>query len=223
MTKIAIVDYGMSNLHSVARALQYASPEATIRICNNPKDILESDRVILPGQGAMSDTMINLQKSGLIEAVKQSANSKPMMGICVGLQMLFESSEEASNTKCLNFLKGKVYLFKGPLFAKKEIKSNIENDTNKNLLKVPHIGWNTVKQCKNHILWKDIPDKTHFYFVHSYYIKPSDSSIIMGETNYGLSFPSAVISNNIFAVQFHPEKSSQYGLILYRNFVNWKP
>ncbi|WBF65577.1 MAG: imidazole glycerol phosphate synthase subunit HisH [Candidatus Kinetoplastibacterium crithidii] len=219
MTKIAIIDYGMSNLHSVARALQYAAPEASIKICNKAKDISEADRIILPGQGAMSDSMMNLEKSGLLEIVKETINNKPVMGICVGQQMLFESSEEGNNTKCLSLIKGHVYLFKGKIFAQ----NNICSQSNNQLLKVPHIGWNRVRQCQNHHLWTDIPNNTHFYFVHSYYVKPVDSRLILGETDYGISFASAIISNNIFAVQFHPEKSSKNGLILYRNFVNWKP
>ncbi|AFZ83047.1 imidazole glycerol phosphate synthase subunit HisH [Candidatus Kinetoplastidibacterium crithidiae] len=219
MTKIAIIDYGMSNLHSVARALQYASPEASIKICNKSKDISEADRIILPGQGAMSDSMMNLEKSGLLDIVKETINNKPVMGICVGQQMLFESSEEGNNTTCLSLLKGHVHLFKGEIFAQNDVCLQSNND----LLKVPHIGWNKVRQCQKHYLWTDIPNNTHFYFVHSYYVKPVDSKLILGETDYGISFASAIVSNNIFAVQFHPEKSSKNGLILYRNFVNWKP
>lgn len=224
MTTIAIVDYGMGNFHSVARALRFAAPDADIRICNRPQDIDVADRIVFPGQGAMADCMRTLNESGLREAVLRAAATKPLLGVCVGEQMLFDLSQEG-DTPCLGLFPGTVRRFDGPQFA-----SRITSDTATapattpdERLKVPHMGWNTVRQSRAHALWDGIPDNTHFYFVHSYYAAPADPALTVGETDYGLPFACAVARANIFAVQFHPEKSAQYGLRLYRNFVDWKP
>lgn len=217
MTTIAIVDYGMGNFHSVARALRYAAPDADIRICNRAEDIDAADRVVFPGQGAMADCMRTLNESGLREAVVRAARSKPLLGVCVGEQMLFETSEEG-DTPCLGLFPGVVRRFAGEQFA-----DRTQPNTGDERLKVPHMGWNAVRQTRQHALWEGIPDNTHFYFVHSYYAAPSDSSITFGETDYGITFTCAVASANIFAVQFHPEKSAAPGLRLYRNFVDWQP
>ncbi|CAM3981171.1 imidazole glycerol phosphate synthase subunit HisH [Bordetella muralis] len=216
MTTIAIVDYGMGNFHSVARALRYAAPDADIRICNRAADIDAADRVVFPGQGAMADCMRTLNESGLRDAVVRAARAKPLLGVCVGEQMLFESSEEG-NTPCLGVFPGTVRRFSGDQFADGTPSTGTER------LKVPHMGWNQVRQTRSHALWDGIPDLTHFYFVHSYYAAPADPALTIGETDYGGKFTCAVAAANIFAVQFHPEKSAAHGLRLYRNFVDWNP
>lgn len=207
----------MGNFHSVARALQAAAPDATIRICNQAADIDQADRVVFPGQGAMRDCMRTLNESGLRDAVERAARNKPLLGVCVGEQMLFQESEEG-NTPCLNLLPGRVKRFAGPQFARAD-QGNHEQE----LLKVPHMGWNQVEQVQPHALWAGIPDRSYFYFVHSYYVEPHDSALTVGVSHYGLRFTCAIAAANIFAVQFHPEKSAQHGLRLYRNFVDWNP
>jgi len=217
VTTIAIVDYGMGNFHSVARALRFAAPDADIRICNRAADIDAADRVVFPGQGAMPDCMRTLNESGLREAVVRAARAKPLLGVCVGEQMLFEASEEG-DTPCLGLFPGKVRRFAGAQFA-----SDGHAQDGAERLKVPHMGWNQVRQTRSHALWAGIPDHTHFYFVHSYYAAPADPALTVGETDYGVTFTCAVAAANIFAVQFHPEKSAAHGLRLYRNFVDWNP
>jgi len=217
---IAIVDYGMGNFHSVARALQAAAPDADIRICREPAQIDQASRVVFPGQGAMPDCMRTLDESGLRDAVLRAARSKPLLGVCVGEQMLFSESEEG-NVRCLDIFPGKVRRFAGPQFD--TLAGHASSGAGHELLKVPHMGWNRVTQSRAHALWAGIPDETHFYFVHSYYAQPDDPSITVGETHYGLRFTCAVATANIFAVQFHPEKSAAHGLRLYRNFVDWNP
>jgi len=217
VTTIAIVDYGMGNFHSVARALRFAAPDADIRICNRAADIDAADRVVFPGQGAMPDCMRTLNESGLREAVVRAARAKPLLGVCVGEQMLFDASEEG-DTPCLGLFPGKVRRFAGAQFA-----SDDHAQDGAERLKVPHMGWNQVRQTRSHALWAGIPDHTHFYFVHSYYAAPADPALTVGETDYGVTFTCAVAAANIFAVQFHPEKSAAHGLRLYRNFVDWNP
>jgi glutamine amidotransferase len=214
---IAIVDYGMGNFHSVARALAHAAPDADIRICNQARDIDAADRVVFPGQGAMPDCMRTLNDSGLREAVLRAAREKPLLGVCVGEQMLFSRSEEG-DTPCLDIFPGVVRRFAGPQFAAAGCAPGGEE-----LLKVPHMGWNRVRQTRAHPLWAGIPDGTHFYFVHSYYADPANPDLTAGASDYGLAFTCAVAAANIFAVQFHPEKSAEHGLRLYRNFIDWKP
>jgi|TARA_A100001391_G_scaffold205463_1_gene207419 glutamine amidotransferase len=215
---IAIVDYGMGNFHSVARALTAAAPNADIRICRDAQSIRDASRVVFPGQGAMPDCMRTLNESGLREAVEDAARNKPLLGVCVGEQMLFTTSEEG-NTPCLDIFPGKVKLFSGPEFAS----SKQHGDNDHELLKVPHMGWNRVWQTQAHPLWSGIEDGTHFYFVHSFYAAPEQAELTVGESHYGIPFTCAVAANNIFAVQFHPEKSADAGLRLYRNFVDWNP
>lgn len=207
----------MGNFHSVARALRYAAPDADIRICNRAADIDAADRVVFPGQGAMADCMRTLNESGLRDAVVRAAHTKPLLGVCVGEQMLFESSEEG-NTPCLGVFPGTVRRFSGDQFA-----DGTPSRSGDERLKVPHMGWNQVRQTRSHALWDGIPDLTHFYFVHSYYAAPADPALTIGETDYGGTFTCAVAAANIFAVQFHPEKSAAHGLRLYRNFVDWNP
>lgn len=207
----------MGNFHSVARALKAAAPDATITICRDAQSIDQASRVVFPGQGAMRDCMRTLNESGLREAVERAARTKPLLGVCVGEQMLFERSEEG-NTPCLGLMKGHVERFHGEQFAQAE-----QPTTENELLKVPHMGWNQVEQTQDHPLWQGIPDRTYFYFVHSYYVVPQDNGVTVGVSHYGTRFTCAVAAANIFAVQFHPEKSADYGLRLYRNFVDWNP
>jgi len=219
VTVIAIVNYGMGNFHSVARALRHAAPHAEVRICAHAAEIAAADRVVFPGQGAMADCMRTLDASGLREAVVQAAASKPLLGVCVGEQMLFSHSQEG-DTPCLGLLPGEVRRFTGPAFA---TSADEVAKVHSERLKVPHMGWNRVHQTRAHPLWDGIPDGAHFYFVHSYYVEPADCTLTVGESHYGLAFTCAVATDNIFAVQCHPEKSADHGLRLYRNFVDWNP
>lgn len=214
MNKIVVVDYGMGNLRSVAQALIHVAPEADVRISGNPEDIRAADRVVLPGQGAMPDCMRSLRESGVQDAVLEAARNKPLFGVCVGEQMLFNWSEEG-DTPGLGLLPGKVVRFR--------LDGQLQPDGSR--YKVPQMGWNRVRQSQAslHPLWQGIADDSYFYFVHSYYAVPDDSAQIAGQTEYGELFTCAVARENIFATQFHPEKSAAAGLRLYKNFVDWKP
>ena len=211
MTDIAIVDYGMGNLRSVAKALEHVAPEAVIAVTNNPEVVRKAERVVVPGQGAMPDCLRELDRLGLREAVRDAAANKPFLGICIGLQMLFDSSEEG-NVSGLGIVPGRVKRF--PASAMKDEKGQ--------KLKVPHMGWNQVHQAVEHSLWKNIANDSRFYFVHSYYVEPAGADSA-GHSAYPFSFTCAVAKDNIFAVQFHPEKSHAAGLTLLDNFVRWKP
>ncbi len=213
---IAIVDYGMGNLHSVARALRAAAPDADVRVCNTAQQIQNASRVVFPGQGAMPDCMRTLDASGLREAVLHAAATRPLLGVCVGEQMMFTRSEEG-DTPALGIFSGAVRRFKGPQYA-----SPLSPRPGAGL-KVPHVGWNSVTQVRPHALWAGIPDGTHFYFVHSYFVEPDDPALTVGVSQYGQRFTCAIAADNIFAVQFHPEKSAEHGLRLYRNFIEWQP
>lgn len=212
MNKIVVVDYGMGNLRSVAQALRAVAPEANVLISGEVADIRSADRIVLPGQGAMPDCMSCLRDSGLQDALLEAARSKPLFGVCVGEQMLFDVSEEG-NTPGLGLLPGKVVRF--------ELDGQLQADGSR--YKVPQMGWNRVHQSQSHALWQDIADDAYFYFVHSYYAQPADALHAVGMTDYGSLFASAVARDNIFATQFHPEKSATAGLQLYKNFVHWKP
>jgi len=211
MKKIVVVDYGMGNLHSVAQALRAVAPEADIRISGDPLEIDSAERIVLPGQGAMADCMKSLRESGVEEALLRAAASKPLMGVCIGEQMLFGDSEEGGTG--LNLLPGKVVRFR--------LDGMCQEDGSR--FKVPQMGWNQVRQIVPHALWQGIPDETYFYFVHSYYVQPDVAAHSVGETVYGQPFCCAVARDNIFATQFHPEKSAASGLQLYKNFVHWNP
>lgn len=211
-TSIAIVDYGMGNLRSVQQALKKAAPEADVAIVDRPEGIRAADRVVLPGQGAMRDCMRSLRESGLEASVLEAARAKPLMGVCVGEQMLFDWSEEG-DTKGLGLLPGKVVRF--------ELEGRLQDDGSR--FKVPQMGWNRVRQVGPHPLWDGVPDGSFFYFVHSYYAVPDNRAHTAGETDYGGLFASAVARDNVFATQFHPEKSAETGLRVYRNFVHWNP
>ena len=216
---IAIVDYGMGNLRSVYQAFHHVAPDANVVIAHTPEEILSAERVVLPGQGAMPDCMKHLEESGLLEALLDAAKNKPLLGVCVGEQMLFDQSAEVRTnsdttwTPCLGLIPGEVRRF--------ELAGKLQPDGS--AYKVPHMGWNQVRQDLQHPLWNGIPDLTSFYFVHSYYVVPQRKEDIAGSTEYGDWFTSAVARDNIFATQFHPEKSAEYGLKLYKNFVSWQP
>ena len=212
---IAVVDYGMGNLRSVSKAVEHVANGKSVVITSDPKVIQNAERVVFPGQGAMPDCMRELDARNLREAIIDAAKNKPFLGICIGMQLLFEHSEEG-DTAGLGLFKGNV-----ERFAEKLVDEHGEK------LKVPHMGWNQVFQSQNqaqtHPLWAGIADATRFYHVHSYYAAPSDNSVSVGETEYPNRFTSAVARNNIFATQFHVEKSAAAGLQLLANFVNWKP
>jgi len=212
MNKIVVVDYGMGNLRSVAQALRAVAPEANVLISGEVADIQSADRIVLPGQGAMPDCMSSLRDSGVQEAVLAASRTKPLFGVCVGEQMLFDLSEEG-NTPGLGLLPGKVVRF--------DLDGQLQADGSR--FKVPQMGWNRVQQSRSHALWQDIPDQEYFYFVHSYYAQPENAEHIVGMTDYGQLFACAVARDNIFATQFHPEKSAHAGLQLYKNFVHWNP
>jgi glutamine amidotransferase len=212
MNKIVVVDYGMGNLRSVAQALRAVAPEANVIISGEVADIKSADRLVLPGQGAMPDCMSSLRESGVQDAVMEAARSKPLFGVCVGEQMLFDVSAEG-DTPGLGLLPGKVVRF--------DLRGQLQADGSR--YKVPQMGWNRVKQAQPHALWQGIDDDAYFYFVHSYFAQPENSLHTVGETDYGSMFACAVARDNIFATQFHPEKSSAAGLQLYKNFVHWKP
>jgi imidazole glycerol-phosphate synthase subunit HisH len=208
--RISIVDYGMGNLRSVQKALAHVARDAEVRITSDPEAIRAADRVVFPGQGAMPDCMRSLIESGLGEAVSEAARAKPFLGLCIGQQMLFERSAEG-DTPGLALLKGRVVGF--ALTPERRAAG----------LKVPHMGWNEVWQVKPHVLWDGIADGSRFYFVHSFYCQPADSSLAAGQTRYPDAFTSAIARDNIFATQFHPEKSSGAGLKLLSNFATWNP
>ena len=212
MNKIVVVDYGMGNLRSVAQALRAVAPEANVLISGDPADIDSADRIVLPGQGAMRDCMLSLRESGVQDALLRASKTRPMMGVCVGEQMLFDRSEEA-DTAGLGLLPGRVVRF--------ELDGQLQADGSR--FKVPQMGWNRVKQLQAHPVWEGIADDAYFYFVHSYYAQPVDPNDSIGETDYGAPFCSAVARANIVATQFHPEKSAAAGLQLYKNFVHWNP
>lgn len=212
MKKIVVVDYGMGNLRSVAQALRAVAPEKDILVSGAVSDLKEAERIVLPGQGAMPDCIASLEKSGLKDALLDAARKKPVFGICVGEQMLFDWSEEG-DTRCLGLLPGKVVRFR--------LDNRVQPDGSR--FKVPQMGWNRVKQVNTHPLWQGIADNSFFYFVHSFHVVPSRPEQMVGETEYGMPFCSAVAHENIFATQFHPEKSADVGLRLYRNFIHWNP
>ena len=210
MVDIAVVDYGMGNLRSVQQALHAAAPGASILVTSDPREVAAARRVVFPGQGAMPDCMRELDARGLRAPVLEAARSKPFLGICIGLQMLFEHSAEG-NIAGLGVLPGEVLRFEHDL-----------RDAQDNRLKVPHMGWNQVHH-RAHPLWLDIAQDARFYFVHSYYVQPRDASLAQASSDYPLPFTCAVARDNVFAVQFHPEKSARDGLTLLKNFVNWNP
>ena len=208
--RISIVDYGMGNLRSVQKALDRVAPGAQVEITADPAAIRRADRVVFPGQGAMPDCMASLRECGLAEAVSDATRGKPFLGLCIGQQMLFEGSDEG-DTPGLALVMGRVRGFpKTPERAAAGFK-------------VPHMGWNEVRQVRPHALWRGIADGARFYFVHSYFCDPAEAALTAGETRYPDAFTSAIARDNIFATQFHPEKSATAGLTLLGNFSSWDP
>ena len=210
---VAVIDYGMGNLRSVAQALVHAAQdEYAIVIAQQPEQIAQAERVVLPGQGAMRDCMQHLRDSGMMQALLEAAASKPLFGVCVGMQMLLTHSEEG-DTPSLNLIPGEVKRF--------QLEGQTQADGSR--YKVPQIGWNQVRQTHAHPLWHGVPDMSWFYFLHSYYAQPALPAHSMGEADYGGWYTAAIARDNLFATQFHPEKSADMGLALYRNFLHWKP
>ncbi|HET7775604.1 MAG TPA: imidazole glycerol phosphate synthase subunit HisH [Azospira sp.] len=212
MGKIAVIDYGMGNLRSVWQALEHVAEGKEVVVTADPAVVAAAERVVFPGQGAMPDCMAELDARGLRPAVLQAAKDKPFLGICIGLQMLFEHSEEG-DVPGLGVFAGQVRRFP----AEKMVAADGTR------LKVPHMGWNQVRHTRAHALWEGIEDGARFYFVHSYYVTPEDPVVVAGTADYGIPFTCAVARDNIFAIQSHPEKSARDGLALLRNFIRWQP
>ncbi len=208
MNTIAIIDYGMGNLHSAAKAVARAVGDAKVVITSDPVEIKKADRVVFPGVGAMRDCMSGLQTLELMDVIQQVSTEKPFFAICVGMQALMARSEENNGVDCLGLLDGQVRYFGHAIAPEKK-------------LKIPHMGWNQVHQVKSHPLWRGIDDQSRFYFVHSYYVDTPDESLIAGKTEYGVNFSAVLAKENVFAVQFHPEKSHKAGLRLLANFAHW--
>ena len=219
MRTVAVVDYGMGNLRSVSQAVAHVAREAgdfRVVVTGDPEEVLAAERVVLPGQGAMFDCMRELRDSGLQGAVLDAAARKPLMGVCIGMQMLLDRSEEGPDgigTPGLGLIGGDVVRFR--------LEGRVQPDGSR--YKVPQMGWNAVLQVRSHPIWGGVPDGAYFYFVHSYCARPADPAHSAGETDYGGRFTSALAAGNIFATQFHPEKSAAHGLALYRNFLHWTP
>jgi glutamine amidotransferase len=207
---IAVIDYGMGNLRSVSKAVEHvAGANAKVLVTDDPGLILSADRVVFPGQGAARDCMDAISEHHLNRAVLDAAHSKPFLGICMGLQVLMETSEENGGTGLLGLIPGQVRRFPSDMEVKDQ------------RLKIPQMGWNRVQQTQPHPLWQGIPDGSRFYFVHSYYVDPQEGGLVAGTTDYGISFTSVIARDKLFAAQFHPEKSAAVGLRLLRNFINW--
>ena len=215
---VAVVDYGMGNLRSVSTAVQAAAQGSgwRVTVTANPDAVRAAARVVLPGQGAMPDCMRELRESGLLESVLEAAAAKPLFGVCVGMQMLLDHSAEG-DVAGLGLIPGEVLRF--------ELAGRTQADGSR--YKVPQMGWNRVRQTchggARHAMWAGVPDDSYFYFVHSYYARPANPAHCAGQADYGAPFAAAIARDNIFATQFHPEKSAEHGLALYRNFLNWKP
>ncbi|QNK75505.1 imidazole glycerol phosphate synthase subunit HisH [Variovorax sp. PAMC28562] len=211
---VAVVDYGMGNLRSVSQAVQHAADQVGVQVfvTSDPDVVRKATRVVLPGQGAMPDCMRELRDSGLQASVLEAAASKPLFGVCVGMQMLLSHSHEGP-TDGLGLIPGDVVKF--------DLAGRMQPDGSR--YKVPQMGWNQVRQAQPHPIWAGVPDGSYFYFVHSFYAKPTNAKHSVGEADYGAPFTAAIARDNIFATQFHPEKSADYGLQLYRNFLHWNP
>jgi glutamine amidotransferase len=219
---VAVVDYGMGNLRSVSQAVKAAAEGSGFRvvITQNPDLVRAAERIVLPGQGAMPDCMAELKASGLMESLLEAAKDKPLFGVCVGMQMLLDHSAEGdtpAGTPSLGLIAGEVLKF--------DLAEQVQSDGSR--FKVPQMGWNRVMQIQHagavHPVWAGVPDNNYFYFVHSFYAKPKEHNYIAGKTQYGAMFASAIARDNLFATQFHPEKSAEQGLALYRNFLSWNP
>ena len=212
MSSVAVIDYGMGNLHSIGKALQHADPQTRVLVTSDPGQLRQADRVVFPGVGSIRDCMVALQELGLIPLLTELSATKPFLGICLGMQALLETSEENDGITCLGLLPGQVVKFSDDLM-----------DGSGQMLKIPHMGWNRVHQTGNHPLWEGIPQDSRFYFVHSYYAQPGNSAHIAATSDYPAPFTVALANENLFAVQFHPEKSQSVGLKLLTNFLQWNP
>ncbi len=210
MASVAVIDYGMGNLHSIGKALQHVAPKNDICITSDVDYIDQADRVVFPGVGAIADCVLALQRMELSEVVIRAAREKPFLGICLGLHALLEQSDENDLTQCLGYFPGKVIHFDRDLV-----------DGAGDPLKIPHMGWNSVEQSFSHPMWTGIPQSSRFYFVHSYYAKPTRADHIAATADYPTAFACALATRNVFAVQFHPEKSQTAGLQLLKNFITW--
>jgi glutamine amidotransferase len=211
MSSIAIIDYGMGNLHSIAKALEHVAGKNRVCVTSARAAILAADRVVFPGVGAIRDCMAELRRTGLDQVVMEVARSKPLLGVCLGMQALLDESEGNQGTVCLGVISGSV----------KRFKQDISQTGTEGRLKIPHMGWNQVQQRGTHPMWKNIPDGSRFYFVHSYYAAPENDNDVVATTPYGIEFASVIAHENVFAAQFHPEKSQHAGLGLLANFVDW--
>ncbi len=211
MQRIAVIDYGMGNLRSVVKALEYvAGKHHKVVLTSNSGVVRQADRVVFPGQGAAGDCMRAIDEYDLRDTILEAARNRPFLGICMGMQVLVERSEENQGTECLGFFSGETHYF-----------GDIHHDKDNNRLKVPHMGWNRLKQSRQHPLWNKIANNSRFYFVHSYYMQTEDPALTIGQCDYGFEFTAAIARDNVFALQCHPEKSADTGLQLLTNFVNW--
>ena len=214
MTHVAVIDYGMGNLHSVAKALEHVGKRAglplTVSVSADPDVLRKADRLVFPGVGAMRDCMAEIRRLHIDEILREQVHLKPVLAICVGMQALLQRSEENGGVDCIGLFAGKVRRFDDQM-----------RDASGAVLKVPHMGWNHVRQTQPHAMWHKIPDNERFYFVHSYYVAPDVPAEVMGEAAYPRPFCVALARKNVFAVQFHPEKSQANGLQLYENFLTW--
>lgn len=209
--QVAVIDYGMGNLHSVASALQHVAPEADVLVSADPQLIANADRVVFPGVGAIRDCMAEINRLGIGEIVRQAIAEKPVLAICIGMQALMQRSEENGGVDCLGILEGDVSFFG----------SDLHDAASGERLKVPHMGWSQVRQTSDHPVWHGIEDNTRFYFVHSYFVHAKDRKLVYGQCEYGIDFDAVLSAGNLFAAQFHPEKSHTAGLQLLSNFMSW--
>ena len=212
MTSIGVIDYGMGNLHSLGKALERVAGDQRVLVSYEPEELLACDRLVLPGVGGVRECMKELARLGLNEVIAEAAKNVPMLGICLGMQVMLEWSDENGGVPALGLFPGKVVRFADPV-----------PDAAGERLKVPHMGWNQVKQSRAHPIWQGVPDESWFYFVHSYHASPREKKHSIGTSDYGKTFSAAIARDNIVAFQFHPEKSQAAGMTLLANFVNWKP
>ncbi|MDH5407236.1 MAG: imidazole glycerol phosphate synthase subunit HisH [Gammaproteobacteria bacterium] len=211
MNTVAVIDYGMGNLHSVAKALEKVAEGTKVLVSSDPDEVRKADRIVLPGVGAIRDCVGEIRRLGFDEVVKEVVVNKPLMGVCIGMQTLMDSSVENNGVECLGILPGTVEFFG----------EDLQDAKTGQRLKVPHMGWNQVYQNMEHPMWSGIADGARFYFVHSYYVQPAAPELIAASCEYGINFTAAVTQGNVFATQFHPEKSQHAGLALYANFLKW--
>lgn len=211
MQQIVVIDYGMGNLRSVVKALEHvAGKHQQILLTSNPDTVMKADHVVFPGQGAAGDCIRAINQYGLREVISEVVRTRPFLGICMGMQILLERSEENQDTDCLGYFRGEARYF-----------GDNHCDRQNKRLKVPHMGWNQLCQHRQHPLWRGIADNSRFYFVHSYYLQPDDPDLTVGLCDYGFEFVAAIARDNVFALQCHPEKSADVGLELLTNFINW--